>query len=370
MGWALVRAALRRAVGQVRHVTPVRPRSAGDLVARVYQQVERDFGMLAPPIALHSPAPGPLAASWMMLRESLLADGVVGRATKEAVATAVSRDNACPYCVAVHGATLSGLAGAHTAAAVAEDRAESLTDPGVRAIVGWAHAGRIRQPAAGQRVPFPVEQAPELVGVVATFQYLNRMVNVFLGESPLPPAVPGAARGRMTWLLGLYLRAGARSAHEPGVALDLLPPAPLPEDLTWASGNPTVAEAFARAAFAIDDAGRRSVPVPVRDLVSARLADWDGQPVGPSRAWVHEAVAELPGGQRPAGRLALLAALASYQIDQSVVNEFRRAQPDDRTLVELASWASMAAARRVAGWMPIGRQPTTRSLMPDDTPTV
>src|SRR4051794_40035248 len=105
MAGSLLHKALRRSLDQIRYVTPVRAPAADDTVARVYQQVERDFGMLAPPVALHSPAPGPLAACWMMLRESLLADGQVQRGAKEAVAAAVSVANSCPYCVTVHAAT-------------------------------------------------------------------------------------------------------------------------------------------------------------------------------------------------------------------------------------------------------------------------
>ncbi len=96
------------------------------------------------------------------------------------------------------------------------------------------------------------------------------------------------------------------------------------------------------------------MPEPVRDLVVARLASWDGQPAGPAgpgRGWVEAAVSGLAADQRPAGRLALLVALASHQVSQSDVEEFRdRGRPGDQTLVELTAWASLAAARRTASW--------------------
>jgi hypothetical protein len=37
-------------------------------------------------------------------------------------------------------------------------------------------------------------------------------------------------------------------------------------------------------------------------------------------------------------------------VDQPVVDEYRAGMPGDRELVELTSWASMAAARRVGSW--------------------
>ncbi len=283
-----------------------------------------------------------------MLRETLLTAGLVDRATKEVVGTAVSLANICPYCVEVHSATLGGLAGGDTAAAIADGRIESIADPGVREIAAWARACGTRD-ATGP-VPFPAAQAPELVGTVVAFQYLNRMVNVFLRESPFPPGLPTPARGGLMRLLTKILGPTTREVRRPGASLDLLPAALPADDLSWAAGDPNVSGAFARAAAAIDAGGRRSVPAAVRDLVSARLAAWNGDPPGLGHAWVDDAVSGLAGADRAAGRLALLTALASYQIGQSVIDEFRRDHPEDETLLEVTAWAGLAAARQVGHW--------------------
>lgn len=349
----LLQAALRRSLDQVRHVTPVRMSASDDTVGRVYRQAERDFGMLAPPVALHSPAPGPLAASWMMLRESLLADGQVSRATKEAVAAAVSLGNACPYCVSVHAATLSGLLGSSTASAVAADRISDIADPRTRAVAQWARRSARRPDSRSELPPFNEQQAPEIVGVAITFHYLNRMVDLFLAESPLPPAVPALARGGMLRVLGRFMSTSARAAHQPGASLELLPAAPLPQDLWWAAGSPHIAEAFARASAAFEAAGRQQVPAPVQAALRARLADWDGRPPGLSRSWVDDELRALPDDQRATGRLVLLTALASYQVDQPVLDAFRRERPGDEALIATTSWASMAAARQVGSWLRI-----------------
>jgi AhpD family alkylhydroperoxidase len=349
-------------LAQVRHVTPVRPGAATGLVARVYDQVERDFGMLAPPVALHSPAPDVLAASWLMLRETLIATGRADRATKEAVGAAVSLGNTCPYCVEVHSATLGGLGGVATgtSAAGAEGLIGSVADPAVREIAAWAmscgsvsSAGSARrEDVAGRReLPFPAEHAAELVGVVVTFHYLNRMVNVFLRESPFPSGLPAPARGRLLRLLVRILGPMTRADRRPGDSADLLPAAALPDDLAWAADSPHVADAFARAAATIEAAGARSVPAAVRDLVLSELAGWHGDLPGISRAWVEDAVSGLAAADRPAGRLAMLTALASYQIGPAVIEEFRNGRSTDEALVELTSWVSLAAARRVGSWI-------------------
>lgn len=354
MAGKLIRIALRRSLRDTRHISPVRWGSASQSVAAVYLQVERDFGLLAPPVALHSPAPEPLAACWIMLRESLLASGRAERAVKEVVAAAVSLGNSCPYCVAVHGATVHGLIRGGAAQAIAEDRLDAITDPKIKAIALWAKQSGIKGATTREDIPLPAKQLPELIGTAVAFQYLNRMVNVFLGDSPLPRSVPDKARGTVMKVLGGLMGSSARIVLQPGASLKLLPAASAEPDLAWSAGNTVVTDAFARVAAAIDKAGARSIPPAVRTLVTSRLDEWTGTPMGISRDWVDAAVSGLSIEYQPAGRLALLTAFASYQVDRSVVDAFRPEDPNipnARALIELTSWASFTAARRVGAWL-------------------
>ncbi|MFI5565334.1 carboxymuconolactone decarboxylase family protein [Amycolatopsis japonica] len=307
MAPVLVRLALRRAVREARYVRPVPFGRATGLVRDVYGRLERDFGMLAPPVAVHSPSPAVLAASWVMLRESLVAAGETSRADREIVATLVSRGNSCPYCVEVHGMALDSLGRSAEAAAIASGR--PVTDP------------RMGTLSAGART--------ELTAVAFAFHYLNRVVNVFLGPSPLPPTVPDSARAKAKAVLGRFLR--PVTGASPGDSLDLLPVGS--RDFDWAAGNPVVEDAFSRARSVF-----AAVPVPasVRDVVERELSTWDGKPPGLSRSWVD-------AFDDPAVRLALVVAKAPYQVDDALV---AAAGLGDRELVELVGWASFTAAER------------------------
>ena len=361
------RAMRRTALAQIQHVTPVAPKAARLLVAEVYGELERDFGVLAPPIALHSPAPEVLAASWLMLRETLVTAGAATRSLKEAVASAVSLANACPYCVTVHAATLNSLVHGRDAAAIRDDRFDAIANPQVRAVATWARSGAFRDGAAEAPAPFPAEQAAELVGVAVTFHYLNRMVNVFLPDAPLPDGVPAASLPVVARVLGTLMRRAASRWRSGTGSWDLLPAAALPGDLRWAAaggragggagggaGEPLgIAEAFARAARVIDEAGAEALSPTVRELVARQLAAWDGKPLGLDRRWLAEAVAGLSAADLPAARLALLIALASWQVDSETIEEYRLTAPGDKTLIQVASWAALSAARRVGGWIPV-----------------
>ena len=310
----LVRTALRNSLAQVRHVRPVRTREG-------YTEVERELGVLAPQIALHSPAPDLLAASWLLLRETLIANGNADRTTKEAVATIVALGNGSRYLVELHTAVMDALA-----------EARALDDPDydhrVRAAADWTRASRFRATAKNRGVP---EHAAELRGVLVAAHYFARLANVFLPDSHFP-GLPVAARTRALALLGKALLPAATAWHAPGS-----------KDALSLAG-----EAFAAA-------GERSVPPAVRELVRAELATWDGGPV--DRGWVDAAVRGLPFAQRPAGRLALLAALSSSAVDDRVVADYRISTPDDRALVELVAWASFTAASEIGSWTVSARVP-------------
>lgn len=335
---------------QIRWIAPVW-RSSDERIKRSYREMERFFGVISPPIGLHASSPDMIAVAWMMQCEVLQVPDQVSRAVKESVATAVSASNTCPYCVTVHGTMLGTLDRKKDAKALEAAEYEAIEDPEIRAISLWARANARADTAADVEPPFPARQAPEIVAVATQFQYINRVVNVFLGERPLPRFAPAQMLGAVLPVLARMLASGYKNVPVAGATLDLLPDAPLPQSMAWAAGNERLAQVFGRISGAMEAAGERSVPASVRELVLAELAEWGGQPKGVSRAWVEQAVKALPADDRPAGRLALLTAFASYQVDESVMKDIRVTNHTDASVLELVSWASLAAAVRAADWM-------------------
>ncbi|WP_430788008.1 carboxymuconolactone decarboxylase family protein [Actinoplanes sp. G11-F43] len=330
---------------QVRHVVPVDPAAAHGVVDGIYRQVADEMRMVIPPALLHSPSPEALTAYWLLLREPLLPAGAAGRAAKEAVASAVATATTCPYCVDMHTINLYELLGEQAAETIAAAAPDELADPGLRALVGWA-AGAHR-PGAGRPGTARGGCRAELIGVLVGFHYLCRMVNVFLSPALVPPRLGPGARRRFKRGVSVLTRPTLRAGHEPGRALAFAPVAPLPPDARWAAADPVVAAATGRAYALFDTIGERSVSPAVRALVARRVAGWRGEDMGLSRRWCEPDLAGLPAGDRAAGRLALLTALASYQVDDEVIAGYREHHPGDRELVETTAWAAYLAARRI-----------------------
>lgn len=329
----------------IRHVQP------DSLVGQVYAQIRHDFGIVSDPFKLHAPVPELLAGMWAIVRETTLV-GQVPWVLKEAVAATVSQTNACPYCVEIHASAARLPSVSSLADLLKQGRTQDIPDPAVRSIVAWALSSGQASTVKGLPASFSAPEAAELLGVVVTYHYINRLVNVFLPESLLPSLVRGGWLGKQMWSQVGHKLAQGRDDHKPaGTSLRLLPEAELPTELTWAAASPTISRAFAGWAARLEEKGAEILSPQVRLVVNEQLARWSGGVPTLGRGWVEKAIADLKGGDKGVGKLALLVALASFQIDEHVIEDFHASYPTDAQLVGAAAWASGAAARRVASFL-------------------
>lgn len=330
----------------VQYVEVVPARAASGQVREVYRQARTEMGLLPEAVTMFSADPRLLVAAWAPFREALLATGRAPRATKEALAATVSALNQCPYCVDAHTIMLYGSGGGAFATGLLTG-ADDAGEPAHRAIADWAREVAVR-PAGPVPAPFPLEQVPEVLGVLVHFQFLNRVIDVLLDGSFLP----GGERARPTVrkVAGRVMARRIRADKAPGTAVGLPAAMVLPADLSWAAAAPAVAAAFGGLAAATELARRRAVPPSVAVLVERTLDGWDGQFPGPGRGWLDELSGTLPISDRPAGRLALLTALAPFQATAADVDAYRMDRPGDEDLLALLAWAAFAAARRIGAW--------------------
>lgn len=333
----------------IKHIQPISNASASDLLAQAYPQIKRDFGALVEPFTLHAPAPRLLAGVWMAARETELV-GSVRSEIKEAVAAAVSQLNQCLYCVDAHTMMLDATSAHGISTAISHEQDDQIQDVSVRQIVAWAKATRSPGDPLLQKPPFSETEAPEIIGTAVAFHYINRMVDIFLDETPLP-SNRGWLKGTLKRMAGWYFSRAAWRQKTIGTSLTLLPEAELPVDLGWAAASPTISSAFARWAAVIEIAGQETLPANVRAVVREHVAAWNGESPGLSRNWVETAIAGLADSEKPAARLALLTALAPYQIDENIIVAFRAHEPEDEKLIAATAWASFTAARRVGSWL-------------------
>ena len=228
---------------------------------------------------------------------------------------------------------------------------DAVMNPELRDIAAWASATLTPGSPLLVKPPFPAEDAPAFIGTALFFHYINRMVTILLGASPLP-FTSGVPKKVSMHLAAWYFGGAIRRHKVPGASLELLPEAPLPDDLSWAEPSPTVAGAFARFAHAVETAGEQALSAEVRAVVSDAQQRWDGTEPDNINNWCREATAKLRGeSENNAGKLSLLTALAPYRVDETVVRPFLAASPGDERLISALAWSSFAAARKIGSWL-------------------
>lgn len=333
----------------VKYVQPVAAGSAVGLVGQVYAQIKRDFGALVEPFTLHSPSPGLLAGAWMACRESQLV-GNVRREIKEAVAATVSGINQCRYCVDAHTIMLNATGKIGVARSISKEKYDRISDLRMRLIVKWASATPSPKSEIIIAPPFSVEDAPEIIGTAVFYHYVNRMVTVLLGETPLPFKYD-CLKSPLKLLAGLYFSRATHHLKLSGESLRFLSESNLPDGLGWAKRSPVIAGAFSRFAAFVEELGMQVLSEEVQTLINERIRDWNGEDLGLSRHWAMKIVKEVDGASMVAGKLALLTALAPYQVNDEVIHAFRHYFPEDEKLLGVLAWGSFSPSRRIGTWL-------------------
>jgi AhpD family alkylhydroperoxidase len=335
----------------VKYLSPLRRSPSNPLVGQVYTQIKQDFGVIADPFRLHSPAPPLLAGIWSVMRETAIAQQVPWP-IKEAVAASVSQSNECPYCVDIHAAVASQHANQALTDLMKQGRTAEIADPSLRAAVTWALATRAPGSAPLLAPPFSALEAPEMIGTAVAYHYINRMVQVFLPESLLPIFLRGGWIGKMVWRqVGQKLAHSRNQARPVGASLRFLPEADLPAEMSWAAASPSISRAFAGWSALVNQIGAEIVSPQVRQFVTDALQTWKGESLALGRTWVNQAVSGLAEADRATGSLALLTALAPYQIDEEIIRAYRVHHLADAHLVGVVAWASFEASRRIATFL-------------------
>src|SRR5215469_10838758 len=199
------------------------------------------------------------------------------------------------------------------------------------------------------KVPFTTEELPEAIAALMAMSDINRFSHVVMDGSPVsaPLGLQGVKAAALR-LFGDELRATHVKPLTPGGALSLLPPAPLPADMQWATPNPRIADALSRWAAVVELEASRVVSTEVRELVVRNLQHWDGELMPISRSWVDSDVAMLTGQDRAIARLALVLAKAPFQVDETLVEDVLSADRCEERFIRILAWASFSGARRFA----------------------
>ena len=333
----------KASVKTMRYVTAVPMRSAVGLARRVFEMIAEDF-FVNGSLSSHSQVPELFAGAWLGGREAVLVSDRVDRTTKEAMGASLSYLNDCPYCADMLVSLVHGSGNHDAATDILNEAEESVSDPLLRERLLWVRRVAEDGPENVNSVPFTAEEIPEAISTLFTLNYVNRFSHVVMDGSPVGQTLKNTSLK----LFGYELRETTERKIIPGRGLDLLPKAPIPDDMTWARGNPRIADAFARWATAVDRESQHAISPRVQQLVLDRLQRWNGERMPLSRSWVETEIEGLQSEDFHVAKLILVVCKASYQFDDSLLQPIFGDKPDEKRLIRILSFAAMSAARRLA----------------------
>ena len=337
---------------QIKYLKAITPDQAEGKLAEVYLQVRRDF-QLVPPMTLFSPVANLMAGLWSISRESQIASGLISREDKEAISAAVSSINTCDYCIDAHVGMLHGTSAHAVADSMLAGDMEGVDDPKTKSLINWALATRTPQSELLKKPPFSTEEMPEVIGTALSYHFINRMVALFLGTSPLPVNTSKPMLRKIaTRIFGATAgKSIATKQVSGGDSLVFLPESSLPQAFSWAESNTHIAKAYAGFSSVMESAGEKTIPKEVRSHLINYLEKWQGEDMPLSRQWLEEAIKDLEEAHQDCARLVFLTALSPYQVDKKIIADFRKQYPTDEALLSATCWASYAATKRISQWV-------------------
>ena len=333
----------KASVKTMRYVDAVPIKEAVGLNRRVFEMIAEDF-FVNGSLSSHSQIPELFAGTWLGGREIVLVTDRVDRTTKEAMGATLSYINDCPYCADMLVSLVHG-SGKHSAAtSILKEAEETIDDPMLRARLSWVRDIATAGPETIVDTPFTAEQLPEAIGALFVLHYVNRFSHVVMDGSP----VGDSLKNTSLKLFGYELRETTERKIQPGRGLDLLPPATQRHDLEWARPNPRIADAVSRWAAAVEREAEKAISPEVRELVRDRLDGWNGEQMPITRSWVENDIAHLKDEDYHVAKLILIVAMASYQVDDPIVQAVFGENQDQKKLIRVLSFAALSAALRLA----------------------
>lgn len=334
-------------------------------IREINRQINEDLG-LAGPLSLSTVSERVHSVRWAVSRESYVASTFISRRDKELLAAVVSQINKCPYCAEAHSATLGSGGEAGLGPAIADGSWKQLSDERTKLLIEWGLSTRKPEAAVIKKPPFSAREAPEIIGTALEFHTLNRLVDIFLEESPLPEII------RNKWIRGIALKMASLTVFRemiskkavPGSSLKFIEERAVPAKFKWAAPVPAFSKALAAQEVLLDQIETDTVPKASSQVLEECLRHWNGEEMPFGRKWLEAAVSQVPEKEKPVARLILLTAFSSYTVSEKDIMDFREVMPTDRELLEVCYWAAAKTSRRIGSWLVAPFQPALLTESP------
>ena len=336
----------------VRYIKTLGLKDATGYIKKINEQITRDFG-LAGPLTLSTPSKRVHAVRWVVARESFIVETHVKRVLKEIVATSIAQINKCPYCEDAHSTSITSTGNKYISEIITSGDWQTIKNPKIKQLVKWSLNTRNPNAEIIKNPPFSKQEASEIIGTALVFHSTNRLVNIFLEDSPLPSFLGKGLMKKvaLNFASKTLFKSMVEKQTVAGEGLQFIKDYKIPLKLDWSKENLPYSKALTAEKMVLNQIENDLIPKEVSMLFKEKINNWQGEEMPMGRSWLHEIINKINLDEKPVANIVFLAAFAPYSITKSDIEAFRDIYNSDTELVEVCFWAIQNLTNRIGEWM-------------------
>ena len=321
-------------------------------IKKINKQINNDFGLVGP-LTLSSVSKNVHAIRWANLREVFTVNTYVNRLEKEIIARGISQANKCSYCVDVHNASIASIGDQKTPIGINEKARKTIADTRINALTEWSL--NTKKPDANiiKNPPFNKNEATEIIGTALVFHSTNRLVDIFLEDSPLPKFIANSIFKKLALnIASKTLFKGMVSKKViAGDSLEFISSELHLNTPNWAKSVPLYAKTLIARNQLINSIEKEIIPEQIVRLFKTKVNDWKGEEMPLGRNWINEILSPVDITHTPIAKLIFLSAYTPHTITEKDISEFRQTNQSDKELVDICYWAIQIITDRISSWL-------------------
>ncbi len=350
----------------MKYINSINFKHATGTLSDIYSYIHKELGPAGKmpggdPASLHSLHPDLMRAWWNTMKETVIIEGNVPRNYKESIAVGISMNNDCILCIDQHAAILGAMGDAELVKSLINSDFSHIIDKKQLRMIYWALGHDVKDAHFVKNPPYDMSEAAEVIGTATVVNYINRLVEIFLGDSILSSRnkfVRSTLRKFSTYMIK---RLGKKSPESDTSAINFKSA----QNPQWVNENGRVGKAWSAFISEIDKIGNQFIPNAPKSFFEKLLSQWEGATV-PNMVVSNYSLSE---NESFITDYLKKVAFQPKSITKKDIKQLRALGYGDDGILGITCWASLKVSLRISEWLfdPVEEYEVIRKLIKEET---